>query len=73
MSFLKRFSSSLDNFGSNSIAVKDRAKGSNLSVSIAFPGPADYAQGIIGDLPNLPVYRGGVALGAILENHFLIA
>jgi glucokinase len=37
------------------------------AVSFAFPGPADYPRGIIGDLPNLPAFRGGVALGPFLE------
>jgi glucokinase len=41
-----------------------------VAISFAFPGPADYPNGIIGDLVNLPAYRGGVALGAILEDKF---
>jgi len=40
------------------------------AISFAFPGPADYASGIIGDLQNLPAFRGGVALGPMLEDHF---
>lgn len=40
------------------------------AISFAFPGPADYLQGIIGDLKNIPCFRGGVPLGPILENHF---
>lgn len=40
------------------------------AISFAFPGPADYKQGIIGDLPNLPAFKGGVALKAFLENEF---
>ena len=31
---------------------------------------ADYAHGIIGDLPNFPGFRGGVALGPYLEHVF---
>lgn len=42
------------------------------AISFAFPGPADYPKGIIGDLENLPVFRGGVALGPYLENKFNI-
>ncbi len=42
------------------------------AISFAFPGPADYAAGIIGDLGNLPAFRGGVALGPMLEEHFNI-
>jgi glucokinase len=41
-----------------------------VAISFAFPGPADYPRGIIGDLPNLPAFRGGVALGPMLEDHF---
>src|SRR6266704_999091 len=36
----------------------------------ASPGPADYPNGIIGDLGNLPGFRGGVALGPMLERKF---
>ncbi|MCD4747126.1 MAG: ROK family protein [Bacteroidales bacterium] len=42
------------------------------AISFCFPGPADYEKGIIGDLQNLPAFRGGVALKAMLENHFHI-
>ena len=40
------------------------------AISFAFPGPADYPNGIIGDLGNLPGFRGGVALGPMLEERF---
>ncbi len=40
------------------------------AISFAFPGPADYLGGVIGDLINIPCFRGGVPLGAYLENHF---
>ena len=40
------------------------------AISFCFPGPADYPNGIIGDLPNLPTFRGGVALKKMLENEF---
>lgn len=40
------------------------------AISFAFPGPADYPRGIIGDLFNLPAFRGGVALGPMLEEKF---
>ncbi len=42
------------------------------AISFCFPGPADYENGIIGDLENLPFFRGGVPLKAILENEFKI-
>ncbi len=41
------------------------------AISFAFPGPADYKNGIIGGyLPNFPSFREGVALGSFLERHF---
>jgi glucokinase len=40
------------------------------AISFAFPGPADFPNGIIGDLKNLPGFRGGVALGPMLERRF---
>jgi glucokinase len=40
------------------------------AISFCFPGPADYPNGIIGDLENLPTFRGGVALKAMLEDKF---
>ncbi|MGA2032090.1 MAG: ROK family protein [Thermoguttaceae bacterium] len=42
----------------------------SVAISFAFPGPADYASGIIGDLGNLPAFRGGVALGPMLREKF---
>lgn len=42
------------------------------AISFCFPGPADYPNGIIGDLENLPHFRGGVPLKAMLENEFHI-
>lgn len=42
-----------------------------VAISFAFPGPADYPNGIIGGyLPNFPSFRDGVALGPFLENKF---
>lgn len=43
-----------------------------VAISFAFPGPASYEQGIIGDLENLPAFRGGVALGPMLEDEFAL-
>ncbi len=40
------------------------------AISFAFPGPADYKHGVIGDLPNLPAFKGGIPLAAILEHEF---
>jgi glucokinase len=42
------------------------------AISFCFPEPADYENGIIGDLENLPAFRGGVALKNMLENEFQI-
>lgn len=40
-----------------------------VAVSFAFPGPADYPNGIIGGyLPNFPSFREGVALGPFLQH-----
>lgn len=42
-----------------------------VAISFAFPGPADYPNGIIGGyLPNFPSFREGVALGPFLEHEF---
>jgi glucokinase len=41
-----------------------------VAISFAFPGPADYENGIIGDLQNLPFFKGGVALGPMLQETF---
>jgi glucokinase len=50
--------------------VKALCPDSPSAISFAFPGPADYPNGIIGDLGNLPGFRGGVALGPMLEEKF---
>ncbi|MCB0747073.1 MAG: ROK family protein [Ignavibacteriae bacterium] len=52
--------------------VKSKISAEPVAISFAFPGPADYPNGIIGDLPNLPAFRGGVALGPFLESKFNI-
>ncbi|MBE6346142.1 MAG: ROK family protein [Lentimicrobiaceae bacterium] len=46
--------------------------GKPAAISFCFPGPADYTNGIIGDLANLPLFRGGVALKDMLENEFKV-
>lgn len=50
--------------------VREHCPAPPVAISFAFPGPADYPAGIIGDLPNLPAFRGGVALGPMLEEKF---
>jgi len=52
--------------------VNQQTKNMASAISFAFPGPADYENGIIGDLENLPFFRGGVPLKKMLENHFKI-
>ncbi len=51
-------------------AVKKLSESAPDAISFSFPGPADYENGIIGDLENLPHFRGGVALKAMLEERF---
>ena len=51
--------------------VFDKLEEKPVAISFAFPGPADYPNGIIGGyLPNFPSFRDGVALGAFLESKF---
>jgi glucokinase len=52
--------------------VKAASPAAPVAISFAFPGPADYPRGIIGDLGNLPAFRGGVALGPMLEDRFAV-
>ena len=50
--------------------VREASPEPPAAISFAFPGPADYPNGVIGDLANLPSFRGGVALGPMLELDF---
>ncbi len=51
--------------------VKEKAPAAPAAISFAFPGPVDYPLGIIGDLNNLPAFKGGgIALGPMLEDQF---
>jgi glucokinase len=50
--------------------IKQQCPQPPVAISFAFPGPADYPNGIIGDLGNLPGFRGGVALGPMLQKRF---
>lgn len=40
------------------------------AISFAFPGPSHYPEGVIGDLGNLPAFRGGIPLGPMLAQKF---
>ncbi len=50
--------------------IKNSLSDEPSAISFAFPGPADYPAGIIGDLANLTSFRGGVALKDMLEEKF---
>ncbi|MBB5352391.1 glucokinase [Haloferula luteola] len=50
--------------------VRARCPEPPVAISFAFPGPCDYPAGIIGDLGNLPGFRGGVPLGPMLQARF---
>ena len=50
--------------------AKNKLTEEPVAISFAFPGPADYNNGIIGDLQNLPTFSGGVALGPMLAEKF---
>lgn len=50
--------------------VAGEAGGEVDAISFAFPGPADYADGVIDNQGNLPAYAGGVPLGRLLREHF---
>lgn len=50
--------------------IRNMLEEAPVAISFAFPGPADYERGIIGDLPNFPCFRGGVPLGQYLKEAF---
>jgi glucokinase len=60
----------LDNLIIGFSRVKALCPEAPAAISFAFPGPADYPNGIIGDLHNLPGFRGGVAIGPMLQDKF---
>jgi glucokinase len=62
----------LENILEGFAATEHKCPEKAVAISFAFPGPADYPHGIIGDLPNLPAFRGGIALGPMLEEKFKI-
>jgi glucokinase len=65
-------SACLNNIADGFRRQKEAVGGTIHAISFAFPGPADYAGGIIGDLQNLPCFRGGVPLGPMLEEQFKV-
>ena len=61
----------LQNMKNGFAQVFEQLEEKPVAISFAFPGPADYPNGIIGGfLPNFPSFRDGVALGAFLEKEF---
>jgi glucokinase len=60
----------LDNIVEGFNQIRNRCPELPVAISFAFPGPADYPNGIIGDLGNLPGFRGGIALGPMLRDLF---
>jgi glucokinase len=50
--------------------IKRSLSSQPAAISFAFPGPADYPNGVIGELGNLPAFKGDVALGPMLEEKF---
>ncbi len=62
----------LDNIMAGFRRVEEQLPERAVALSFAFPGPADYPAGIIGNLPNFPAFRaaGGVALGPMLAAEF---
>lgn len=51
-------------------AVRSNLLEAPVAISFAFPGPTDYPNGVVGDLGNLPAFRGGVAVGPMLSLEF---
>ena len=60
----------LGNIVSGFQQLSDSVDGQAEAISFAFPGPADYEKGIIGNLPNFEAFNDNVPLGPILENKF---
>ncbi len=52
--------------------VATMAGGQFSAISFAFPGPADYRNGVIDNVGNLPAYAGGVPLADILQRRFKV-
>lgn len=52
-------------------AVQQKLVETPVAISFAFPGPCDYPNGIVGQLPNLSCFKGGgVAIGPMLSKEF---
>jgi glucokinase len=67
---VKDLNKSLETIVSGFKKVMDLIDGKPSAISFAFPGPADYPNGVIDNVGNLPAFAGGVALGPYLEEQF---
>lgn len=61
---------SLDNLQAGFERVIESLNNKPSAISFAFPGPADYPNGVVFNVGNLPAYRHGVAIGPFLEDQF---
>lgn len=61
---------SLETIASGFRQVMEQLDEKPVAISFAFPGPADYPNGIIDNVGNLPAFAGGVPLGPWLEKEF---
>jgi glucokinase len=61
---------SLETIESGFRQVMEKLDDKPAAISFAFPGPADYPNGIIDNVGNLPAFAGGVPLGPWLEKQF---
>jgi glucokinase len=62
----------LKNILAGFVQIKNACPKPPIAISAAFSGFADYPNGVVEDLPNLPAFRGAVALGPMLEDEFNI-
>ena len=56
--------------GFREVQKRLEGKGKPDAISFAFPGSVDHQNGVVMDSVNLPAFRGGVALGPMLEKEF---
>ncbi|MEQ8846719.1 ROK family protein [Botrimarina sp.] len=61
---------SLDNLVAGFERVAASVHARPVAISFAFPGPADFPNGVVFNVGNLPAYRDGVAVAAFLEDRF---
>jgi glucokinase len=66
----KDLDKSLETIVTGFTQVMNKLDNKPVAISFAFPGPADYPNGIIDNVGNLPAFAGGVALGPFLQDKF---